>query len=181
MRSTRHAIEVSEEMREMGIDLIFTAQNIDTTTASGRLYFNIIAAFAEHERDTISERVSEGIQRRLSQGGKWGKGRRKDINLGIVEELLKSKKFHTVQEVADALKIPRTTLLDHVRWAGRHFSESTYYQGMRLEPPADVRDGDGKEFGSSVAGHEAADERPSVIRRPDQDDGIAEPKKEGAV
>ncbi len=118
MRSTRHALNVAEEMKDLGIDLVFTAQAIDTTTAQGKLFFTITSGFAEYERGIISERVSEGIQRKLAQGGKWGKGRRKDVNVELAKMLLETGKARTVSDAARQLGVPRSTLLDHARRRG---------------------------------------------------------------
>ena len=118
MRSTRHALNVAEEMKQIGVDLVFTAQAIDTTTAGGKLFFTITSAFSEYEHDVISERVSEGIQRRLAEGGKWGKGRRKDVNVDLARMLLESRKASSVSDAARQLKIPRSTLIDHARRQG---------------------------------------------------------------
>jgi len=49
-------------------DLVVLDQAIDTTTPSGRLLFQVLAAIAEFERDLIRERVVAGL-RRASRAG----------------------------------------------------------------------------------------------------------------
>jgi site-specific DNA recombinase len=46
---------------------------IDTSTASGRLFRNILASFAEFERDSIVERTSRGLRVRARKG-QWAGG-----------------------------------------------------------------------------------------------------------
>lgn len=46
---------------EHGVKFISITDNIDLTSASGRLQFNIISSFAQFERDLISERTKEAF------------------------------------------------------------------------------------------------------------------------
>ena len=71
-RSLQHLLSLLEEFNKKGINFIATTQNIDTTSASGKLQLQILGAFAEFERNIISERTKEG-QRRAIGIGKRGK------------------------------------------------------------------------------------------------------------
>lgn len=71
-RSLPHLISMFEEFNKRGIHFIASTQNIDTTTATGRLQLHILSAFAEFERALISERTKEGLKR-CSGVGKRGK------------------------------------------------------------------------------------------------------------
>jgi Resolvase, N terminal domain len=46
-RSVRNLMDVSNLLRERGVDLVCLDQPIDTMTAQGKLFFTILAAFAE--------------------------------------------------------------------------------------------------------------------------------------
>ena len=71
-RSLQHLLSLFDEFTNRGVAFIATTQNIDTTSASGRLQMQIIAAFAEFERNLISERTKEGLK--VATGvGKRGK------------------------------------------------------------------------------------------------------------
>jgi DNA invertase Pin-like site-specific DNA recombinase len=72
-RSIQHLLQMSEELKNRKIGLIFTTQNIDTTTANGKLFFTILAAFAEFEREMIRERIFLGLERAKSQGKHCGR------------------------------------------------------------------------------------------------------------
>lgn len=61
-RSTVDAIKISEEIAKKKGDLVLIADNIDTTTATGRAMFKIMAVMAELERELISERTVSGLQ-----------------------------------------------------------------------------------------------------------------------
>ena len=74
-RSLQHLIRMVSYFEQWKIDFICTTQNIDTTNASGKLVFHIMAALAEFERELISERTKEGLKR-AKNVGKRGKDKR---------------------------------------------------------------------------------------------------------
>ena len=78
-RSLKHLINILEEFQNKGVDFIATTQNIDTTTSAGKLQMQILGAFAEFERNLISERTKEGLRgnKRVGKRGKDKKPRRK--------------------------------------------------------------------------------------------------------
>ncbi|HEY3318932.1 MAG TPA: recombinase family protein [Planctomycetota bacterium] len=67
-RSTRDAIAISDKLEKAGADLVSLTEKIDTTSAAGRLFFSVIAAFAQFERDVISERTRFGMEHLRAQG-----------------------------------------------------------------------------------------------------------------
>jgi len=67
-RSLQHLLSLFEEFNIKGVNFIATTQNIDTTTASGKLQFQIMGAFAEYERSIISERTKEGLRKAVGVG-----------------------------------------------------------------------------------------------------------------
>ena len=74
-RWARSVQELSREITtlyEKGIPFISLKDNIDLSTATGRLQFNVIIAFAQFERDMISERTKEGLKH-AKNVGKRGK------------------------------------------------------------------------------------------------------------
>jgi len=58
-----------------GVTFISLTDNIDLSSASGILQFNIISAFAQFERDIISERTKEGLKY-AENVGKRGKDKK---------------------------------------------------------------------------------------------------------
>ncbi len=67
-RSTRDAIRISEDLRDAHADLCFVTEQIDTTTAHGKLFFVIMAAMAEFDRETTSERTSAAMRYHQANG-----------------------------------------------------------------------------------------------------------------
>lgn len=64
---------IARELQAKGADLIATEQNIDTTTPTGRLTFNVLASIAEFETDLRRERQMEGIARAKAEGKYQGR------------------------------------------------------------------------------------------------------------
>lgn len=78
-----HAI--AQELQAKGVDLIATEQNIDTTTPTGRLMFNMLASIAEFETDLRRERQLEGIAKAKAEGVYTG--RKPSIDIAQVRAL----------------------------------------------------------------------------------------------
>ena len=62
-RSSTELILDTKELLDKGIGFVSISDNIDFNSASGRLYFAILSAFAEFERELIRERTLEGLRR----------------------------------------------------------------------------------------------------------------------
>lgn len=56
-RSTRHFLQVVDELSSLGIEFVSARESIDTTTPLGRLFLTLIASLAELEGDLIRERI----------------------------------------------------------------------------------------------------------------------------
>ncbi len=67
-RNAREALNVIEDFRGRGVRLVLLDLNIDTSTPNGKLFFTILAGFAEWERSRISERTKEGLAARKAKG-----------------------------------------------------------------------------------------------------------------
>ena len=72
-RSLRHLVNALAEFESLGIAFVSLSDNLDLTTASGRLMFNIIGAMAEFERALIQERVKAGIRNARAKGTRIGR------------------------------------------------------------------------------------------------------------
>ena len=67
-RSSTELILDTKELIDKGIGFISLTDNLDFGTASGKLHFAILSAFAEFERELIRERTIEGLRRAKYQG-----------------------------------------------------------------------------------------------------------------
>ena len=62
-RSSRELLLEIDELVKKNIDFISISDNLDFTTAQGRLHFQILSAFSEFERSLISERTKLALDR----------------------------------------------------------------------------------------------------------------------
>lgn len=72
-RSTLHLCKIAEQLEQEGIDLIVLDQSIDTSTPTGRLLFNVLAAIAQFETEIRAERQREGIAKAKQRGVQFGR------------------------------------------------------------------------------------------------------------
>src|SRR5437588_948247 len=74
-RSLRHLVNALAELEAMGLTFISLRDNLDLSTPSGRLMFQIIGAMAEFERSLIQERVKAGLRNARAKGKRLGRPR----------------------------------------------------------------------------------------------------------
>ena len=74
-RSLRHLVNALAELEALGLTFVSLRDNLDLSTPSGRLMFQIIGAMAEFERSLIQERVKAGLRNAQAKGKKLGRPR----------------------------------------------------------------------------------------------------------
>ncbi len=72
-RSTVQLIELIEKLKIQGIHLKSLSESIDTSTATGNLFFQFMCILAEHERNVIRERTKAGLTAARVRGRKGGR------------------------------------------------------------------------------------------------------------
>lgn len=60
-RSTRDTLSISDRLSKSGAELVSLSERIDTTSASGKMIFRLLAVLAEFERDQVSERTKSAM------------------------------------------------------------------------------------------------------------------------
>jgi DNA invertase Pin-like site-specific DNA recombinase len=74
-RSLKHLVNALADLCAYGVAFISFRDNLDLSTPSGRLMFQIIGAMAEFERSLIQERVKAGLRNARAKGKKFGRPR----------------------------------------------------------------------------------------------------------
>lgn len=77
-RSLRHLISMLDEFTSLGVLFVSVGDQIDLSTASGRLMLHLLGAFSEFERALIRERTLRGIDHARRQGRRLGRPKLRD-------------------------------------------------------------------------------------------------------
>ncbi len=72
-RSLRHLVDLVDDLVARDIGLLSLNDPIDTTSAQGRLVFNLFASLAEFERELIRERTQAGLTAARARGRVGGR------------------------------------------------------------------------------------------------------------
>jgi DNA invertase Pin-like site-specific DNA recombinase len=72
-RSTRHFLQVLDELDSLGVEFISASEAVDTTQPMGRLFLTLIRSISELEGALIRERVRQGMARRRLEGFRLGR------------------------------------------------------------------------------------------------------------
>src|SRR5579864_3987623 len=75
-RSLKHLVNALADLDSYGVAFVSLRDNLDLSTPSGRLMFQIIGAMAEFERALIQERVRAGLRNAKLRGKTLGRPRR---------------------------------------------------------------------------------------------------------
>ena len=120
-RSLNHLIGLVNELMERQIGLQSLHDPIDTTTAQGRLSFNLFASLAEFERDLIRERTQAGLSAARARGRNGGRPKgipqKAEATACAAETLYKEGRL-TVNEISEKLGIAKSTLYTYLRHRG---------------------------------------------------------------
>jgi DNA invertase Pin-like site-specific DNA recombinase len=106
-RSVSDLVGFVKTLSANNIDFATTLESVDTTNSQGRLFFHIMSALAEYERELINERTEAGLKKYLANGGKMGKPK-KEIDMVEVSRLLDLNVPKTA--IARKMKISMPTL-----------------------------------------------------------------------
>lgn len=73
-RSASDALVMAEKFKQDGVDLVLTDMGNEPVTQNGssKLFFTLLAAVAEFERDRIAERIQTGKRAKVANGGHAG-------------------------------------------------------------------------------------------------------------
>ena len=92
-RSVKHLGELLEKLESKGAGLVILSmggQQIDTTTATGKLMLNVMSSVAQFEREMMLERQKEGIAKAKKEGKYTGRKPTAMAKSDAVLSLLKS-------------------------------------------------------------------------------------------
>lgn len=113
-RSMKNLMELVNGFHEKGVNFVSLKENIDTTTATGKLIFHIFASLAEFERDMLSERTKAGLKSARARGRKGGRPATAKDKVALALKMYDSRQY-TATEISDATGISKTSLYRFVK------------------------------------------------------------------
>ncbi len=106
-RSTRHFLELLDELTRLGVQYASFREELDTGGPLGRAIVTIVAAVAELERNLIVERVRAGMRRARLEGQRLG---RRPLDLDRAAILRDRRRGQSLGQLAHAYRASRTTI-----------------------------------------------------------------------
>ncbi len=107
-RSVADLQDIVRTLREKGANLLVTEQKVDTSTAAGKCFFDMLGVFAEFETNLRRERQMEGIAKAKAKGDVY-KGRTPIISVDEVRRLKEDEGLGAT-EIAERLNIVRSSV-----------------------------------------------------------------------
>ncbi|MBE9376175.1 recombinase family protein [Allosaccharopolyspora coralli] len=119
-RSLEHLIELSNQLQAKHVDLVVLNQGIDTSTAIGRIFFQILGSIAEFEHALMSERTIDGLSAARARGRTGGQKpklgpRQVKLTRQMYDETDDDgKRRYTVAQIAAEFGVTRPTIYRHL-------------------------------------------------------------------
>lgn len=108
-RSTKDLLNLVSELNEIGVNLEVLEQNINTSTPDGRLFFTMIAAFSEFEREIMRARTMDGLAAARARGRVGGrKPKMNPAKINTAQSMW--EKGISITEISQAIGVSRPTI-----------------------------------------------------------------------
>ncbi len=112
-RSLQHLVTLVNGFKAGDIAFTSLTDSINTSTSSGRFFFNIMASLAEFEREMISERTKAGLAAAKARGSVLGRPKRLSVEqVAQAREWIEQGK--PKRQIARLLKVAPATLYRHL-------------------------------------------------------------------
>jgi DNA invertase Pin-like site-specific DNA recombinase len=108
-RSTKDLLNLVSELQENGVHLEVLEQSINTSTPEGKLFFTLVASFAEFEREIMRARTIDGLKAARARGKVGGrKSVMTNAKISTAKQMYSDGKY--VKEIAEVLGVSRPTI-----------------------------------------------------------------------
>ena len=131
-RSTKDLIGIAEKLRQHHADIVSLTEALDTSTATGRLLFGLLAVLSQFEREILAERTVAALAHLKAQGRRisghipYGfdladDGRHLIENAGEQETIALMQQWHekgrSLRDIADDLNRQGTPTKNNKQWS----------------------------------------------------------------
>lgn len=121
-RSTKDLLQITDIMKEKGVEFISQKETIDTNTPAGRMLLTILASISQFERECLRERQQEGIDLKKARGEYKGR-----VPIKVADEAFEKQykiwkaKLITAKEAMKELNLKPNTFYRRVgKWEADH-------------------------------------------------------------
>jgi DNA invertase Pin-like site-specific DNA recombinase len=104
-----------DNLNQRQINFRCLTQDLDTSTAGGRLIFTIFSAIAEFEREMIRERTRAGVEAARARGRQGGRPRKMTGDKIKQAQTLAQNPDYSVKEICEAIGVGRDTYYRHMK------------------------------------------------------------------
>lgn len=108
-RSTKDLLNLVSDLKDQSVNLEVIEQSINTSTPEGKLFFTLVASFAEFEREIMRARTLDGLASARARGRVGG---RKPVmskaKIETAREMYSQGRY--VKEIAEVLGVSRPTI-----------------------------------------------------------------------
>ncbi len=109
-RSAKDLLTIVSELGDRGVNLEIIEQRIDTKTAEGKLFFTMVAAFAEFEHSMMVSRTKDGLAAARARGRLGGrKAKLTALQIKEIQRLYQAREL-PVQDIAAMFNVSRPTV-----------------------------------------------------------------------
>jgi DNA invertase Pin-like site-specific DNA recombinase len=116
-RSAKDLLNIVSDFEARGVSLKVIEQNIDTSTNEGKLFFTMVAAFAEFEHSMMVSRTKDGLAAARARGRVGGrKAKLTDAQIHKLMQHFEDKRI-SIQDLAKMYGISRPTVYRLVKAA----------------------------------------------------------------
>ena len=112
-RSTKDLLDLVDRLTEMDVHLVSLKENLDTTTATGKLMLTMLSALSQFERDLIAERTIDGLKAARARGRCGGRPRSGTARDRAQAVAMYHANIMTNSDIAAKFGVSRATL---ARW-----------------------------------------------------------------
>lgn len=107
-RSTKDLLSLIDTLQQMNVQLISLKENLDTSTATGKLMLTMLSALSQFERDIIAERTLEGLKAAKARGRVGGRPKASEEKIKQALKLI--DKEVSISDASKAVGISTSTI-----------------------------------------------------------------------
>ena len=109
-RSLRDLIDIVKQLQVEAKGFRSIQEAIDTDSSAGKLFFHIVGALAEFERDIIRDRTKAGLSAARARGRLGGRPKAMDAKKQQIARSLYSSKQNSIREICETVGVSKATL-----------------------------------------------------------------------